>query len=182
MFHKPCLCVTCPETHHCLSHYASNSHANLGNLFISWCPEGYFVILTPIYNIVPLRNCPLNSQSQSRGMEIHFYLHSVVHGKNMKLSKRSDLFILKYTFRKWPFLNNHCLLVVNNCSLHYRESFLNLKCLVCWLLPRWNIGLVIRFDIEPETVWPLIFIFNSSHYFLKRILSLLFCKCMHHRK
>lgn len=123
MFHKPCLCVRCPETHHCLSHYASNSHANLWNLFISLCPEGYFVTLTPIYNIVPLRNCPLNSQSQSRGMEIHFYLHLVVHGKNMKLSKRSDLFILKYTFRKWPFLNDHCLLVVNNCSLHYSERF-----------------------------------------------------------
>lgn len=132
-----------------------------------YAPEGDFVTLTPIYNIVPLRNCPLNSQPSD--MKIHFYLHSVVHGENMKMNTRGNLFILKYTFQKWSSLNDHCSLGVNNSSLYYWERFSHLKCLVCQLLPRWNIGLLIRFDIESEAVWPLVFIFNSSHNFFKCI-------------
>lgn len=83
-----------PETY--LSHYT---------------PEEYSVTPTPMYDIVPLRKCPLNSQSSD--MQIRLSLHSGMRGERREdeNEKRMRLHILRnqnpvhliHTFKKMPF-------------------------------------------------------------------------------
>lgn len=76
-----------------------------------YTPEEYSVTPTPMYNIVPLRKCPLNSQSSD--MQIRFSLYSGMHGQRREdeNEKRMRLHILRnqnpvhliHTFKKMPF-------------------------------------------------------------------------------
>lgn len=141
MFQKPCLWLTCPETHYCLLHYVPNSQANPQNLFISLHTWRVFSDTYPY-----LQHCSFEKMSSKFPVKWHVntFLPAFrdiwektrgwkweVNGHRHSDRDQNPVNLI-HTFKKCPSLHDYCSLGVKNYSLHYQErDFRNLK----WLPP-----------------------------------------------